>query len=82
MVDVGHAPQEAQIRAGDERLDAVEDRIDKAKEAADRVEDNEGPRHRETDQHCTFWPSGDDRDAGENPSQGCDAGAPSEASER
>ena len=37
--DVGHAPQEAQMSTGDERLDAVEDRIDEAKEAADRVED-------------------------------------------
>ncbi|HUR52349.1 MAG TPA: hypothetical protein VMZ11_09510, partial [Mycobacteriales bacterium] len=51
---------------------------------ADRVEDNEGLglRHRETDQHGTFEPSGDDRNAGENPSQGRDAGAPGEASER
>ena len=58
--------------------------IDEAKEAADRVEDNEGLglRHRETDQHGTFEPSGDDRNAGENPSQGRDAGAPGEASER
>ena len=39
-------------------------------------------RHRETDQHGTFEPSGDDRNAGENPSQGRDAGAPGEASER
>jgi len=55
-----------------------------AKEAADRVEDNEGLglRHRETDQHGTFEPSGDDRNAGENPSQGRDAGALGEASER
>jgi hypothetical protein len=84
MADVGHAPQEAQMSTGDERLDAVEDHIDEAKEAADRVEDNEGLglRHRETDQHSTFEPSGDDRNAGENPSQGRDAGAPGEASER
>ena len=41
-----------------------------------------GLRHRETDQHGTFEPSGDDRNAGENPSQGRDAGAPGEASER
>lgn len=60
------------MSTGDERLDAVEDRIDEAKEAADRVEDNEGLglRHRETDQHGTFEPSGDDRNAGENPGQG------------
>ena len=60
------------MSTGDERLDAVEDRIDEAKEAADRVEDDEGRglRHRETDQHGTFEPSGDDRNAGENPSQG------------
>ena len=32
--------------------------------------------------HGTFEPSGDDRNAGENPSQGRDAGAPGEASER
>lgn len=66
------------MSTGDERLDAVEDRIDEAEEAADRVEDNEGLglRHRETDQHGTFEPSGDDRNAGENPSQGRDAGAP------
>ncbi len=55
---------------GGGRLDAVEDRIDEAKEAAHRVEDDEGLRHRETDQHGTFEPSGDDRNAGENPSQG------------
>ena len=36
----------------------------------------------EPDQHGTFEPSGDDRNAGENPSQGRDAGAPGEASER
>lgn len=49
-----------------------------------RVEDNEGLglRHRETDQHGTFEPSGDDRNAGQNPSQGRDAGAPGEAAER
>ena len=41
-----------------------------------------GPRHRETDQHGTFEPSGDDQNAGEDPSQGLDAGAPGEASER
>ena len=42
------------MRTGDERLDA------------DRVEDDEGLglRHRETDQHGTFEPSGDDRNAG------------------
>lgn len=65
-------------------IEADRSRIDEAKEAADRVEDNEGLglRHRETDQHGTFEPSGDDRNAGENPSQGRDAGAPGEASER
>ena len=41
-----------------------------------------GLGHRETDQHGTFEPLGDDRNAGENPSQGRDAGAPGEASER
>ena len=48
------------MSTGDERLDAVEDRIDEAKEAADRVEDNEGLglRHRETDQHGTVEPLG------------------------
>ena len=53
---------------GDERLDAVEVRIDAAREAADRLEDTErlGLRHRETDQHGTFEPSGVDRKAGEN----------------
>ncbi len=54
------------MRTGDERLDAVVDRLG----------------HREMDQHGTFEPSGDDRNAGENPSQGRDAGAPGEASER
>ena len=84
MADVEHAHQEAQMSTGDERLGAVEDRFDEAKEAADRVEDNEGLglRHRETHQHGTFEPSGDDRNAGKNPSQGRDAGAPGEASER
>ena len=72
------------MSTGDERLDAVEDRIDEAKEAADRVEDNEGLglRHRETDQHCTLEPSGDDRNAGGEPEPGRNAGAPGEASER
>ncbi len=71
------------MSTGDERLDAVEDRIDEAKEAADRVEDNEGLglRHRETDQHGTFEPSGGDR-RGAEPSQGRDAGAQGEASQR
>ena len=51
---------------------------------ADRAARTEGLglRHRETDQHGTFEPSGDDRNAGENPSQGRDAGPPGEASER
>jgi hypothetical protein len=84
MDDVGHAPREAQMSTGDERLDAVEDRIDEAKEAADRVEDNEGLglRHRETDQHGTFEPSGDDRNAGGEPEPGARRGSPGEASER
>ncbi len=72
------------MSTGDERLDAVEDGIDEAEDVANRVEDDEGLglRHRETDQHGTFELSGDDRIAGENPSQGRDAGAPGEASER
>ena len=67
------------MSSGDERLDGVGERIDEAKEAADRVEDDEGLglRQRETDQNGTFEPSGDDRNAGENP-QGRDAGAPGE----
>lgn len=72
MADVGHAPQEAQMSTGDERLDAVEDRIDEAKEAADRVEDNEGLglRHPETDQPGTFEPSGDDWTRGRTRARG------------
>jgi hypothetical protein len=48
------------------------------------IGDNEGLglRHRETDQHGTTEPSGDDRNAAENPGQGRNAGVPGEASER
>ena len=63
---------------GDERLDDVEDRLDEAKEAADPVEDNEGLglRHGETDQHGTFEPSGDDRNAGGGPEPRARRGSP------
>lgn len=60
------------MSTGDERLDGVDDLIDEAEEAADRVEDNEGLglRHRETDQHGTFEPSDDDRNAGRTRARG------------
>ncbi len=66
------------MSTGDERLDAVQERIDEAKEAADKVEDAEGLElhHRDGDQHGAFEPSGDDVSAGENPSEGLAARAP------
>lgn len=42
----------------------------------------DGVFHGRGQAHGTFEPSGDDRNAGENPSQGRDAGAPGEASDR
>jgi metal-dependent amidase/aminoacylase/carboxypeptidase family protein len=75
------------MSTGNERMDAVSERIEEAKQAADRVEEAEdlGLRHRESgasDDHATFEPSGDDGHAGRNPSEGRDAAAPGEVVDR
>ncbi len=75
------------MSTGNERMDAVSERIEEAKQAADRVEEVEdlGLRHRESgaaDDHATFEPSGDDSDAGRNPSEGRDATTPGEVEEQ
>jgi hypothetical protein len=72
------------MNAGEERLEAVEERIEEAKVAADRVEEGEGlgMHHRDADRHGAFEPSGDDGSAGENPSEGADRDVPGEADER
>ncbi|MDV8023012.1 hypothetical protein [Rhodococcus sp. IEGM 1330] len=73
------------MSTGDERPDAVEHRINEAKEAADRVEDNEGLglHHRETDQHSAFELSADRPGTrGRTRAIGRDPGAPGEASKR
>ncbi len=67
--------------SGDQRLDRVQDRIDEAKEAAGAAEGDLLPRDASsadprTDDGGTFEPSGDDSDAGENPSEGPAATTP------
>ena len=64
----------------DERLESVGERIEEAKQAADRVDEGEGLElhHRERDDHGTFEPSGDDLRAGENPHEGQGRDAPGE----
>jgi hypothetical protein len=73
------------MSTGDERLDAVSERIDEARQAADRVEEAEELGVRRPDparDHDAFQPSGDDGSAGENPSEGLDADAPGEVRDR
>jgi carbon storage regulator len=61
----------------DERLEQVRDRIDEARGAAEQAEPDLLPQA-ESPADGTFEPSGDDRQAGENPSEGTDRDAPGE----
>jgi carbon storage regulator len=62
---------------GDQRLEQVQERIGEAHAAADQAEPDLLPQGAgAADQSGTFEPSGDDREAGENPSEGADAQAP------
>ena len=64
---------------GDQRLEQVEERIDAAREAADDAQPSLLPRAASpADDRGAFEPSGDDRQAGENPVEGLDAQAPGE----
>lgn len=75
------------VVADDERLGAVQDRIDGARAAESDLERQgllEEPGERlgvreDPDEHGAFEPSGDDRRAGENPLEGPDADTPGEA---
>ena len=62
----------------DERLEQVQERIDEAHSAADQAEPDLLPQSASPADGGggTFEPSGDDRQAGENPSQGPDRNAP------
>ena len=73
----------AEVVADDERLSAVQDRIDEAKDAAGGLRDDdvlpsEGDPA-DADDHGTFEPAGDGTDAGRTPSEGRDAGTPGAA---
>jgi hypothetical protein len=60
---------------GDQRLEQVRERIDEAREAADEAEPDLLPQA-SSPADGAFEPSGDDRQAGENPSEGADRNAP------
>lgn len=76
----------AEVVADDERLSAVQDRIDEAKDAAGDLREDDvlapgdgtGPADSDDD-HGTFEPSGDGTDAGRNPTEGADAATPGAA---
>ena len=62
---------------GDQRLEQVEDRIGEARAAADEAKPALLPEAGGAAEHPgAFEPSGDDREAGENPSEGADTQAP------
>jgi carbon storage regulator len=62
---------------GDQRLEQVQDQIGEARQAADDAQPDLLPSAASpADSTGTFEPSGDDRQAGENPSEGLDAQAP------
>jgi carbon storage regulator len=67
---------------GDQRLEQVQERIGEAQEAADRAEPDLLPQASSpADNRGAFEPSGDDRQAGENPSEGRDAQTPGDLDE-
>lgn len=60
---------------GDQRLEQVDERINEARVAAENAEPDLLPQS-DSPADGTFEPSGDDRQAGENPSEGPGGGAP------
>ena len=60
---------------GDQRLEQVRERIDEARDAAEHAEPDLLPQE-SSPADDAFEPSGDDRQAGENPSEGPDRDAP------
>jgi carbon storage regulator len=65
---------------GDQRLEQVGERIGEAREAADHAEPDLLPQGASAADGA-FEPSGDDRQAGENPSEGRDADTPGDLDE-
>jgi carbon storage regulator len=61
----------------EQRLEHVQERIDEARTAAEQAEPDLLPQA-SSPADDTFQPSGDDRQAGENPSEGADRDAPGE----
>jgi carbon storage regulator len=61
----------------DERLEQVRERIDEARDAAEQAEPDLLPQA-SSPADGAFEPSGDDSQAGENPSEGADRNAPGE----
>jgi hypothetical protein len=61
----------------EQRLEQVQERIDDARAAAEQAEPDLLPQA-SSPADDTFQPSGDDRQAGENPSEGADRDAPGE----
>lgn len=58
---------------GDQRLEQVQELIGEAREAAEQAEPDLLPQHPgAADERGSFEPSGDDREAGENPAEGRD----------
>jgi carbon storage regulator len=71
----GQARRMVPMTEGDHRLEQVTERIDEAREAAEQAEPDLLPQTAGA-ADSTFEPSGDDRQAGENPSEGRDRDAP------
>jgi len=63
------------VTESDGRLEQVRERIDEARGAAEQAEPDLLPQA-SSPADGTFEPSGDDRQAGENPSEGADRNAP------
>lgn len=86
--DAARGPARRMVRmSGDQRLDRVQDRIDEAKEAAAAAEQDLLPAEASSgdprsDDGGSFEPSGDDSDAGKNPSEGPAAATPGEPTSR
>jgi carbon storage regulator len=75
----GQARTMVAMTEGDQRLEQVQERIGEAREAAEDAQPDLLPSAASpADNTGTFEPSGDDRQAGENPSEGLDSQAPGE----
>jgi hypothetical protein len=64
---------------GDQRLEQVDERIGEARDAAEQAEPSlfpDRPGTADSTGGGAFEPSGDDREAGENPSEGRDSQLP------